>query len=394
MLIDRYITFCFTAAEPETALTRLASEGVVLAEIIWVDSLTLKIRVKNNQFGNVQCILEKMGIETRVVQRQGALWIFRKICSRPVFLAGMCLFCVLGILLPGRILLIKVEGCEKISEKFIIQQAENCGVRFGYKTSKLRSEDVKNELLEKISELQWVGVTISGCEVTIHIRERSINEEDTIHFLGVSSVIASQDGVITEMTVYQGNPLLQVGDFVCAGDVIISGYTDSGFKLIAEQALGEVFAYTQRKCSVITPAAVTKRSGEITEHTCYRLHIGKKVIKFCKHSGIPDSTCVKMYTEYYWSLMDGTQFPVYITKTKIIYFDTISVNEKDEIIEWLLEYARDYLCTQMISGRILDESVLWYADNDLYELKGSYACHEMIGQEKREEIVEEDAKDN
>ena len=267
-------------------------------------------------------------------------------------------------------------------------------MRFGYKTSKLRSEDVKNELLENISELQWVGVTISGCEVTIHIRERSINEKDTIHFLGVSSVIASQDGVITEMTVYQGNPLLQVGDFVCAGDVIISGYTDSGFKLIAEQALGEVFAYTQRKCSVITPAAVTKRSDEITEHNCYRLHIGKKVINFCKHSGIPDSTCAKMYTEYYWSLMDGTQFPVYITKTKTIYFDTISVNEKDEIIEWLLEYARDYLCAQMISGRILDESVLWYADNDLYELKGSYACHEMIGQEKREEIVEEDAKDN
>ena len=394
MVIDRYIRICFIAADPEAVLTSLTADGIELTEITRLDALTVEIRIRNNEYRNVVHKFEKMEVQMRVVRKEGILWMFHKIYRRPVLLVGIFIFLLLGIFLSGRILLIDVEGCVNVSEKAIIHQAEITGVRLGAKTSELRSEDIKNKLLENIPQLQWVGVTTFGSKVTIHIRERSNIEKKMNDYIGVSSVVASRDGMITEMTVYQGNPQFQIGDTVKAGDVIISGYTDCGYKILTQQALGEIFAFTQRKCSFITPSFAVKRNTEQKEHICYRLRIGKKVINFCNHSGISEGTCVRMYSEYYWSFPGGTQLPLSITKIKTIDFDTIPVRANDETKQWLLEYAREYLRAQMISGKIVNEIVLWNANDDVYELSGTYACHEMIGQEKQEEIIVEDAKDN
>lgn len=394
MLIDRYLTIRFTAADPESVLTRLTAEGVDLAGISWVDRLTVEIRIKNRQRSFVHGKLEKMGISFCIIKQEGLLWIFQKIWKRPVLLSSLLVFFLLVLFLPGRVLLIEIVGNETISEKDLLQRIEDNGVHFGVKTSDLRSENIKNMLMEEVPGIQWVGVAISGCKVTIYVKERSniTNESDEIH--PVSSVVATRDGVISEIIVYCGNPLFQEGESVKAGDVIISGYTDCGIKTVAQQASGEVFAYTQRKCRVITPTVVEKRENKIAEYRCYRLQLGKKVINFCNHSGISGGTCVKMYSEYYWSLPGGFQLPVCFTKINHVEYETVTARETAETTKWLPEYAREYLRSQMIAGSILNESIIWDTDDGFSELSGNYACHEMIGQEKHEEIIGQDAKDN
>ena len=387
MLIDRYLSMRFTAADPESILTRLAIEGIELIKITRVDQLTVEIRIKNRQRFLAHEKLERLGISFQYIKREGVLWIFQTIFKRRVLFLGLLLFFLIALFLPGRVLLVDVVGNEAITKKDLLQQIENAGVCFGVKTSEIRSENVKNILMEKILDLQWVGVTISGSKVIVHVKERSNinNEPKTIY--SASNIVATQDGVISEIMVYYGNPLFQVGDTIKAGDVVISGYTDCGIKTVVQRASGEVFAYTRRECGVITPTLAEKRVCKIDEHRCYRLQIGKKVINFCNHSGISGGTCAKMYMEYYWSLPGGFQLPVCFTKIVNVEYNTVTTRENDEAIKWLPEYAREYLRSQMVAGSIMRESIACKTDNDFIELIGSYACHEMIGQEKYEEIV-------
>lgn len=394
MLIERCLTMQFISADPESVLTRLTSAGVELTKIVWVDNLTVEIRIKNRQRALADEVLGKMGTSFCIIKKEGILWLLVKILKRPVLLLNLLVFSFLLVLLPGRVLLIETIGNEVVSEKALLQNLEKNGIYFGVKTSDLRSENIKNMLMEEISELQWVGVTISGCKVTVHVRERSNITNNVAEIHPVSSIIATRDGVISEIIVHCGNPLFQKGESVKTGDVIISGYTDCGIKLVAQRASGEVFAFTHRKCRTITPTAVTTRKNIIGEHSCYRLRIGKKVINLCNHSGISGSTCVKMYSEYYWSLPGGFQLPICFVKIKNVEYDTVSVQETDETTKWLAEYTREYLRSQMVGGSILNESIIWNPNEGFAELMGSYACHEMIGQEKREEIIGQDAKDN
>ena len=55
--------------------------------------------------------------------------------------------------------------------------------------------------------------------------------------------------------------------------------------------------------------------------------------------------------------------------------------------EALAEFARQYLCSQMLSGTILNKSEEITEEDACLVLTGRYECLEMIGRERGEEIV-------
>lgn len=387
MRLDRFITLCFTAAEPERLISKLSEKQIEMMNVDWIDLLTVKVSIKHSQLAQTRGILSQMGARYHIISREGLLWYVFSMCKRPVLLVGMICFILLAVFLPRRILKIEIIGNEMITNNQMIQALEASGICIGAKTAEIRSENIKNVLLGKLPELQWVGITTSGCVATVNVKERSTVSDEYRDNNTVSSIVAIYDGIISEMTVYCGNPLYRVGEAVKAGDTIISGYADYGIKTVAQRANGEVFAYTHRNLHMITPFNKAYREYKTSERVCYRLQIGKKVINLCNHSGISDSSCVKMYEEYYCHLPGNYQLPVSVQKVTYRYYEMTDVPQTEEDIQWIPQYARRYLLSQMVAGNILSESFAWDTNSDICALVGTYACYEMIGKEKREEIV-------
>ena len=392
---DRYMRVRIVTAEPENLLSKLSAENIELWEILFCDLLTVECKIGKRQLPKFVDILRKTGSTYTVIKHEGLLWQTRSIIKRPVFLIGILFFFICAIIVPNRVYFVEVLGNDNIPENLILSKAEECGIRFGAKTSKIRSEEVKNQLLGSVPELQWIGITTSGSVATIQVKERSAQEEPMEQKNNVSSIVASRDGIITQMTVKRGNQLFTVGQSVKDGDVLVSGYTDCGIKIIAESADAEVFAHTLRENRFISPACTAKRGVVQEEMTCYQIRLGKKVINLCNHSGISDATCVKMYSENYWTLPGGFQLPVSVVKVNHFIFEQINETELDEAsCQWMTQFAHSYLQQQMIAGTILNEDLQWEISNDACVLTGGYACNEMIGQVKYEEILEQNAEDN
>ena len=118
------------------------------------------------------------------------------------------------------------------------------------------------------------------------------------------------------------------------------------------------------------------------------------MINLCNHSGIRDATCVKMYEEDNLTLPGDFQLPISLIKISHQCYDITSAEITDDVYLWLPQYARMYLQTQMIAGEILNEDLVWNISDQICMLTGSYACQEMIGQVKSEEIVNHHAEDN
>lgn len=392
-ILSRSVCIRFVAADPERILSKLSEENIEVSDILRLDDLTFEVTIRNTQLMDAQKILQKEGIDVQVLKKKGVLWSFLAVFRRPILAVGLLLLIVTAMLLSQRILFVEVVGNESIPTEMILQSGQNCGIEFGAKASDVRSEEVKNYLLSQHPQLQWVGITTSGCIASIHVKERSIPQEDANLEQGVSSIVAALDGIITEQTVSRGTPLFQPGQSVKAGDVLISGYTDTGLKVIGQQAEGEIFAHTLRQMHVITPAVTALRGNHTQTHTCYRLRIGKKVINLCNHSGIPDTTCVKMYSEDYWTLPGGYQLPVSVIKVECFIYE-VSDASAARSYDWLPDCAKGYLFSQMTAGQVLDETLIWNVSDAGCELWGKYACHEMIGRVKHEEILKQYAEDN
>jgi hypothetical protein len=85
-------------------------------------------------------------------------------------------------------------------------------------------------------------------------------------------------------------------------------------------AQAKIYGETERKISAITPASVVTRTKEVRRECKYGLIFGKKQINFFKDSGIPDTSCVKMYEKRYLSFPGGFVLPVAWVRYTYIYY--------------------------------------------------------------------------
>lgn len=375
----------YIAADIPGALDAISKAGIPIRKAKEINELTVSFTVFRNHLQQLRYLAETRGDEIRIISRNGLFWLLRKLPKRPVPVVGVLAVVFLSLYLPTRILFVEVEGNEHIPDHLIISKSEDCGIGFWSSRREVRSEQMKNALLETLPELQWAGVNTYGCRAVISVRERAKPEENQKSG-GISSIIADRDCVIRQMTVIQGSPVCKVGQSVKAGQKLVSGYTDLGICIRGSVAIAEIYGQTLRELTVVTPERIVEKGDLRHSDKKYSLIFGKKRINFFKGSGILDTTCDKMYMEYYLTLPGGFRLPVALGVELRQYRDCSDVLSTLEDAQPLLEhFAGCYLADNMTAGRIDSRFETITQTEDSFCLTGKYACYEMIGKSRLEE---------
>lgn len=390
-ILPGYITAEITSADTANLLNTLVLSGITIGNVRYCDALTVIVSVNRHQHEQLVLLAEKCGAVVKKTETFGVFLKIGRLWKRPILLMFFTIVFLLGCYVPSRIFFISVDGNSQVPQKYILQVAEECGINFGAKRRLVRSEMMKNRLLEKIPQLQWAGINTSGCTAIISVREKTTSDEQMKSKYQVSSIVASRDGIIQSCTVQQGNALCAVGQAVKAGQVLVSGYLDCGIVTKTTQADAEINALTFRDVEVISPNAVVVKEAKQRTTTNYALRIGKKLIKFYKDSGNLDTSCGKIYLEEYIHLPGGFRLPIAVVKE----IDVGYVEVKDELPapdtgQWIKDFAYDHLKKTMISGEIISADVDVKPYAGVLLLQGRYACKEMIGQIKYEESIPKD----
>ena len=371
-------------ADVSCTLKRITSAGIAIYNVVYRDDLSVKFVISKGAYKVASEICEKKGDKLKILRYRGLYWKFLSTIHRPVLLIGLGAMLFLALYLPTRVLFVEVEGNQHLPERMILEAAESSGIRFGTSRRKIRSEQIKNNLLDELPSLRWAGVNTYGCRAVITVKPREMEtppeEKGT-----VSSVIAARDGIISSCTVSSGNGLCTVGQAVREGDVLISGFTDCGLTITATRSQGEIMATTMRNLDMITPKIAHRRTESDGSVIKFSLVLGKKRINFYKGSGISCGSCVKMSSEYVLTLPGGFQLPVKLIKQHVTDFQTAPVSAR-LTDSFLHDTAAAYLKTQMIAGAVDDAIEIVEESENVRRLKGRYICTEMIGIERDEMI--------
>ena len=376
------------SADLSGVMGELNRRGIALHGISIRDDVTVECWVRREDKAKVEKLCQKRGERIQIIKRRGLYWKLGRAKKRPLMLFGLAFLLFLVLFLPSRVLFVKVEGNHQIPANRILEAAENCGIRFWASRREVRSERVKNALLEIMPELQWAGVNTKGCVAVLSVRERAA---ETARKEGgfVSGIVAGLDGVVFSCTATRGNLLCVPGQAVRAGELLISGFTDCGLTIRATSAQGEVFALTRRENQAVTPIQYRIRASEAVQSEKISLILGKKRINLWKDSGIWDTTCGRIYSEYYITLPGGFALPIGIAVEQSICASLSEGELSQEAAEAMLKDAlTSYLKTQMIAGSIQSSREEFSQGEGCVTLAGEYVCTEMIGRVQREQIGE------
>ena len=390
-ILADYIDAEITSADISALLNKLAANGINLKNIQYSDALTVRILTTRQDYQQLAIISDKHGATVKRIRNFGIFPVIKKFLKRPILTMFLTIGFLLACYVPSRVFFLRVEGNARVPVKYILEVASECGIDFGAKRRLVRSEQMKNRLLEKIPQLQWAGINTYGCMAVISVREKTHSEEESDANYQVSSIVASRDGIIQGCTVFQGNALCAVGQAVKTGQTLVSGYIDCGLLIKTTRADAEIKALTFRDLEVISPTATAVKGAKQRQTTNYSLRIGKNLIKFYKDSGNLDTTCGKIYAEEYVYLPGGFRLPIAIVRETEIYYD-LGREEPTmgETEEWLKAFANNYLKHTMVSGEIISNDTEVISNTGAFTLCGRYICMEMIGQIKYEEIIPKD----
>ena len=377
-----------TGSDIPKTIRKLNEAGIPMYEIKEEGNFTVCFFLERRHHLKAEGILNSLGDSVDGFDREGIYYFLKQWLHRPILLLGVLVLTFLTLYLPTRILFVTVEGNENLPSRQIIAAAGECGIQFGASRSEVRSEKVKNRLLEAMPQLQWAGVNTRGCVAIISVRERSQITKKETHS-PVEHIVASRDGVILSCTTTAGTAVCQPGEAVQKGQILISGYTDCGIVLRAEAAQGRVDAQTVYEITAAMPSEYAMIREEATVSKNFTLLIGKNRINLWKGSGNSGGTCGRMYEEYYITLPGGYQLPFGIAMETDTTYRLEEASISQSLAEdQLLAKVRTYLLSHMIDGKIVDQLSDFTATEQLYILTGQYICTEMIGRAEAEQIGE------
>lgn len=367
-------------------LTAVSHAGIRIANIRIIDELTLTLQVNTNDYPVLNRIAQNCGGQVKILFRHGIYAFLQKLKRRAVLVSGIAMILFLTFYLPTRVLFITVEGNNYVDTAQILDVAEANGLGFGSSRKAIRSEKVKNALLQNIPGLKWAGINTTGCCAIISVMERQAHVLPSDTGCAGQGIYAERDGIVYNITVSRGTALCSPGQAVSSGQLLVSGYTDCNGVIRAECADGEVMAVTQRQIQGVYPNPTVNYRVTSEKYTAVKIICGKKHVNFNIGSGNSESECGKIYKMKSLTLPGGFVLPVSlvleITQEHAAHDPAVSQDSEHQI----KELADTYLTESMIAGKILAKKEDVILNESFWELNGSYTCTEMIGRLQKEEM--------
>ena len=172
-----------------------------------------------------------------IVRRIGLPFFFRRYRKHRLFFAGLILCAVLLKIYSVFIWDIHFEGNEKWTDSTLTDFLASENVAPFMLKSRVDCQGIVKAIRKEYNDIVWVSASIDGSRLEIRIKESEDTFRDDGQETGTqeehpTDLVATEDGVITEIVTRSGVPQVHVGDEVKKGDILVCGrievLSDSG----------------------------------------------------------------------------------------------------------------------------------------------------------------------
>ncbi len=382
---NRYSYWALTVRDTsiEGLLNDWTEGEIMFFSLQLIDAVTISVCVPYGQMERVREILSRRGSDLLVCRPHGLFPTVRKAARRRGLLMTMVVCTVLLGLSNLFVWHIDVKGNEAVPTGAVLRAMEDVGAGIGSFWPAFDGEQLKTELLLRLDDVQWVAVNYGsgGAEVVLRERRRIpkvIDNDEPVH------VVSNRDGVIAEMSVKQGQPVVGVGDTVEKGQTLISGAAVSTMGTTRTvHALGSVRGRTWHTMTVRMPAEVLKKAYVGHRSLKISMIFGRNRVNFYGNSSIFGDTCDTITMDFPMCMEGVFSLPVRLTVQRCEFWESLPTNGEALLME---EQGRETLHTALADrlgdgGSIVTEHYAAQTGKDAVTVTVMAECLEEIGVE-------------
>lgn len=179
--------------------------------------------IRLEDFKKLKPLCKKTVSKVRITDRVGLPFIIYNLRKRNVFVAGLILSIILIYLSSFRIWSIDIRGNQKLTYDVICTYLRKQSIESGTSKLLINCKNLASDLRKEFEDIIWVSVSLDGTKLIIELRENTDSEIIQRTDNSPTDLVAKFDGIITSIVTRNGVPMVQVGDEVQKGDVLVSG---------------------------------------------------------------------------------------------------------------------------------------------------------------------------
>lgn len=319
----------------------------------------IKLSMFVKDFFNIRKIRGETRLKVKIIKKTGLPFLLNKYKFRFGFLIGVFVFLITLEILSSFIWSVEVVGNQTISSTQILSICDNLGIKSGANIKKIDTAKQKQRLLLEAKNLSWASINIEGCIATVNVSEiknPATNNEP-------SNIVADCDGVIQEITVLNGEPLLVVGEAFQKGDILVSGTINIGEISAFVDSKAKITAKVEENLVFRKPLVITEKISTGREKTKSVLEVFwlKVPLYLGKTNG------EYTYAKNSWQLsLFSQKMPIKIHSKEMEFLEEISVKySREEIIKLLDKDFENYLTEKGISDFAVSSKEISQVDNEI-----------------------------
>lgn len=308
-------------AFPETFLNALAAKGIELWNIEALDANTLRFEFHEREHAAVEELARRCSMDMSVTKSRDS---GRRLVKRRLVLLPMLAFFALCLLVSSLFIWqIDIYGSHSMSRGEILRALEDSGLDTGVFWPGLKADDIRSRVMQRLPQIGWMAVNISGSRAVVLINER-VDKPEIYEEGRAADLTASKTGLVRRVSVLRGNAAVEPGQAVTEGELLVSGTLHSIMgRERRVRSRGSVMADTWYEIDGVCPETMDKKSpGTFTRHR-FALVFGKRRINFYISSGKAIDECDKIIKEYTLGVEGHFALPIRIVHERIVPYDSL-----------------------------------------------------------------------
>ncbi len=273
---------------------------------------------------------------------------------------------------------VEVNGNALVSDEQVFKVCDENGLHFGSFIGNIDEKDIEFKLKEKFPEISWVSLNRVAGKYVIEISE-SKRKPEIVNFEGPGEIVSNFDGEVVYVEAYSGTPLVNVGDVIHKGQLLVSSVEEIKGRdnVIISPSSAKIIAKVRHKNEIHCNknSVIDQKTGIQKFEKSFSLFGLKIPLKLNRK----DKKVVKCKEIYKPLKLLGIRFPILMQTTVYDVYETVNLaNDIKNIKRVLASEEKKWELNEFMGSKILNRFYNFEENDDEVVLKSELLVEQRV----------------
>lgn len=206
----------------ERFLNHLIRSKISVYNVTRISNTKIQFYVDRNDMKLFKQAYKGSNFEVKVKQNTGVPFIMKRLYRHKGMWICAILSLMLLILTSQFVTDIYIQSPEGIKEEELRKELYEAGLKPGVYKKNIDRKEIREQIMQKFDEVAYMSINVKGTNIFVTITKKAESLKSTEES-NYCNIIAEKNGIIEKIIPRSGNSVINIGDIVQKGDMLITG---------------------------------------------------------------------------------------------------------------------------------------------------------------------------